>query len=74
MNGESADLMIGTLTTIIARRLNEASSLAKAADACAVAGNAEGAAQILLDIDQPIYDAQTLLNATSLINRLARDV
>ena len=73
MKAETADLIVGALTHLIAERLSQASSLAKAAEACATAGNRDGAVQIAIEIDQPLYEAQNLINATSLINRIARD-
>ena len=53
--------------------MSEAASLAKAAEACVNAGNRDGAAHIANDIDDPLYEAQALINAASIVNRLARD-
>jgi hypothetical protein len=54
----------------IRERLEEATSLAKAAEACAETGNLGQGLRIGLDIEQLIYDANTLLNAASLLRRL----
>ena len=54
------------------RRLESAASIAKAAEACADAGNVEKAVEIALDVEQPIYEVNTFLNAASLINRLGK--
>ena len=54
----------------IRQRLNEAASIAKAAEACTEAGNAEKGVQIALDIEQITYEANALFNAASLINLL----
>lgn len=52
----------------IANRLEKSMGIAKAA--CAEAGNVEGAVEIILDIEQPAYEASRLLDAASLLNRL----
>jgi hypothetical protein len=54
-------------------KLNEAARIAKAAEACALAGSiAEGVA-VSMDIEQLIYEAGRLQDAASLLNRLSRD-
>ena len=44
--------------------------MARAAEACAEAGDVERAVAILLDAE-PLYEAAALLNAASLLNRCA---
>jgi hypothetical protein len=56
---------------LIRERLDGAVAVAKAAEACAEAGNVEGALTIMLDVEQPLYEATTLLNAASLLHRCA---
>jgi hypothetical protein len=56
----------------IRERLEMAASLAKAAQACADAGNVAKAVEIALDVEQPMYEATTLLNAASPINRIGK--
>ena len=73
MKAEAADLIVKTFMGLIAERLTEAASLAKAAEACVTAGNRDGAAHIANDIDDPLYQAQALINAASIVNRLARE-
>jgi hypothetical protein len=51
-------------------RLDQAASIAKAAEACAEAGNVDKAVEIVLDVEQLVYEVTTLLNATSLMNRI----
>ena len=51
-------------------RLDKAAGIACAADACAGAGFYEKAVEITMDIEQPFYEATTLLNAASLIHRI----
>ena len=54
----------------IRAQLEGATAVAKAAEACAVAGSPDQAVTIAHDIEQPLYEANTLLNAVSLIRRL----
>lgn len=53
-------------------RLADASAIAKAANACAASGNQEQAITIALEIEQLVYEVNTLLNAASLINRCGK--
>ena len=53
-------------------RLDRAAGIAKAAETCAEAGNIEKAIEIALDVEQLIYEVNTLLNAASLINRISK--
>jgi hypothetical protein len=48
-------------------------AFARAAEACANAGNIEKAIQIVLDVEQGIYEVTTLLNGASLIIRIAKN-
>ncbi len=54
---------------LIRERLDGAVAVARAAEACAEAGDVERAVAIMLDAEQPLYEATTLLNAASLLNR-----
>jgi hypothetical protein len=68
-----ADVAATTIKFCLAQirdKLEQAASIAKAADACAQAGNPEKAVEIALDIEHLTFDAGTLLNAASLINRI----
>jgi hypothetical protein len=57
----------------IRNRLDQAASIAKAAETCATAGNLPKAIEIALDIDQLPCEATTLLNAAASIARLRYD-
>jgi hypothetical protein len=57
------------LFQMISRRMDEAHSVAKAALACADAGNYDGAVKIVLDVEAPAHEAMSLLNAICLIKR-----
>ena len=52
--------------------LDKAAGIGRAADACASAGFHEKGLEVALDIEQLLYEATTLVNAASLINRIAR--
>ena len=54
-------------------RLDEAASIARAASACAEAGNADKGVHVALDIEQLVHEATRLLDAASLISRLAKE-
>ena len=58
--------------TEIRNRLDKAAGIGRAADACASAGFHEKGLEVALDIEQLLYEATTLVNAASLINRIAR--
>jgi len=53
-------------------RLDHAASIARAAQTCAHTGNIEKGVEIALDIEQLIYEVNTLLNAASLVNRISK--
>lgn len=56
----------------ISNRLELSLGFARAACVCADAGNVDGAVEIILDIEQPAYEASRLLDAASLLNRLSK--
>ena len=60
-------ISIKDLLKSIRQRLDGAIAVARAAEA----GDVERAVAILLDAEQPLYEATTLLNAASLLNRCA---
>ncbi len=57
----------------IRNRLDGAASVARAAEARADTGQIEKAVEIALDIEQLAYEASRLLDAASLLGRLARE-
>jgi hypothetical protein len=71
MSPQVTEAAIKECLTEISSRLSDASAIAKAAVTCAEGGNADDAIKIALDVEQLIHEANTLLNAASLINRLA---
>ena len=53
------------------QRLEEAASIAKAAQVCAEDGNVNKAVEIVLDVEQLSYESANLLNAASTLNRIS---
>jgi len=70
MDPNTLETMTKVCLQQIREHLEEATSLAKAAEACAESGNVAQGLRIGLDIEQLIYEANTLLNAASLLRRL----
>jgi hypothetical protein len=73
MDPHLVETTIKAYLTEIRNRLDKAAGIGRAADACAGAGFHEKGLEVALDIEQPLYEATTLLNAASLINRIARE-
>jgi hypothetical protein len=63
MDAQTIDIAIKAFIQQIVKRLEQATGVAKAAQACAEAGKVAKAVEIALDVEQPIYEATTLLNA-----------
>jgi hypothetical protein len=70
MDVQTIEITIKVYLQEIRIRLDKAVSIAKAAEACSNAGNVEKGIEIALDVEQLIYEASTLLNAASLVNRI----
>ena len=64
---------IKMLLTEIHTKLNEAARVAKAAEACALAGGIAEGVSVSMDIEQLIYEAGRLQDAALLLNRLFGD-
>jgi hypothetical protein len=63
-----------TITIILTEihvRLAEAARIAKAAEACALAGSVAEGVTVSMDIEQIIYEAGRLQDAASLLSRLS---
>jgi hypothetical protein len=72
MDKAAIETAIRTFLREINVRLEQASGIAKAADACAQAGNTDKGVEVALDIEQLAYEATRLLDAASLLKRLAQ--
>ena len=55
------------------KKLDDASRVAKAAEACALAGSIDEGVTVSMDVEQLIYEAGRLHDAASLLNRLSQD-
>jgi hypothetical protein len=73
MDLTATDQTIKVLLSEIHRRLDDAARIAKAAEACALAGSVAEGVSVSMDIEQLIYEAGRLQDAASLLNRLTRE-
>jgi hypothetical protein len=71
MDRATIEPTIKLVLTEIHTKLNEAVRIAKAAEACALAGSVAEGVTVSMDIEQLIYEADHLLGAASLLNRLS---
>jgi hypothetical protein len=72
MNAQWVEPTIRVYLTEIRMRLDKAAGIGRAADACAGAGFHEKGLEVPLDMKQLLYEATTLMNAASLVNRIAQ--
>jgi hypothetical protein len=72
MDAQLVETTIKAYLTEIRCRLDRAAGIGRAADACAGAGFHEKGLEVALDMEQLLYEATTLLNAASLINRIGQ--
>jgi hypothetical protein len=73
MDRAAIEEAITIILTEIHLRLDEATRIAKAAEACALAGSIAEGVTVSMDIEQIIYEAGRLQDAASLLNRLSRE-
>ena len=73
MDRATIEPAIRIMLTEIHSKLNEAVRIAKAAEACALAGSIAEGVTVSMDIEQLIYEAGRLQAAASLLNRLSRE-
>ena len=71
MDRATIEPAITIVLTEIHSKLNEAARIAKAAEACALAGIVTEAVTVSMGIEQLIYEAGRLQDAASLLNRLS---
>lgn len=72
MNAAAINEAIKVCLSEICGKLDEATRLARAAEACALAASVAEGIEVSMDIEQLIYEAGRLQDAVSLMNRLAR--
>jgi hypothetical protein len=74
MDQTSADNVTKALLANIYRKLQEAASIAKAAEVCAETGNLQSAVKMVMDVEDPTHQANRMLSAALLIrNELWED-
>jgi hypothetical protein len=73
MDRAIAEKAITIILAEIHLRLDEAARIAKAAEACALAGSIIEGVTVSMDIEQIIYETGRLQDAASLLNRLTRE-
>ena len=56
----------------ISGRLTDAAAVAKAAVTCAESGSERQAVRIVLEVEEMLHEASTLLNGITLLNRMRR--
>jgi hypothetical protein len=67
MDRTAADAVTKALLGKIHRKLQEAASIAKAAEVRAESGNVQSAVTMVMDIEDPTYQANRMLSAALLI-------
>jgi len=70
MNVQATNEAIKLCLAEIGSKLDEASRLARAAEACVLAGSVAEGIEVSMDIEQLIYEAGRLHDAVSLMHRL----
>ena len=67
MDRTAADNATKAFLANIHRKLQEAASIAKAAEVCAESGNIQTAVKMVMDIEDPTHQANRMLGAALLI-------
>jgi hypothetical protein len=69
MPGDVTDLAIKSFLVGIRERLDRAAGLARAAEACGHDGHLDQALQLAMEMEPPLYEARTFLEAANLLVR-----
>jgi len=72
MNAAAINEAIKICLKEICSKLDEATRLARAAEACVLAGSVAEGVEVSMDIEQLIYEAGRLHDAVSLLHRVTR--
>jgi hypothetical protein len=72
MDAHTVETTIKIYLKDMRERLERAASIARAAEACADAGNVENGIEVALDVEGLVHEVNTCLNAASMINRLVK--
>jgi hypothetical protein len=73
MDRATIEPAIKLLLSEIHSKLEEATRIAKAAEACGLAGSIAEAVTVSMDIEQLLYEADRMHGAVSLLNRLSSE-
>ena len=73
MDRGTIELAITIMLIEISSKVSEAARVAKAAEACALAGSIAEGVTVSMDIEQLIYEAGRLQDAASLLHRLSSE-
>ena len=73
MDRKITEQAIALILTEITSHLCEATRIAKAAEACALAGSVSEGVRVSMDLEQIFYETARLQDAASLLNRLSGD-
>ena len=73
MGPQAIEALLSAFVRLMREKLAHAHAVAKAAEARAEAGDPQQAVTIMLDVEQPLYEVNTLLNSASLINRIGKE-
>jgi hypothetical protein len=73
MDRATTEKAITMILTEIHLQMDEAARVAKAAEACALAGSVTEAVSVSMDLEQIFYEAGRLQDAASLLNRLSQE-
>lgn len=71
MDRRITEQAISLILTEIGIRLGNAARIAKAAEACALAGSVSEGVKVSTDLEQIFYETHRLQDAASLLNRLS---
>jgi hypothetical protein len=72
MNAVAINEAIKICLKQVCSKLDEATRLARAAEACVLAGSVAEGAEVSIDIEQLLYEAGRLHDAVSLMHRFTR--
>jgi hypothetical protein len=72
MDRNTIEPAIQSIISEIRLKLDEAARIARAAEACVLAGSIAEGITVSMDIEQLVYEAGRLHDAASLLNRLAQ--
>jgi hypothetical protein len=67
MTPETIDTAVTELLQQVSQKLEQAVQIAKAAEACAEAGNPKKAVEVIMDVEDLMFRATTLLNGASVL-------